>query len=96
MNNSALLTCGHSPGGRDYAAPSNMLVTEPSSKTSWMARASSGAIGRIVSDANRFASIMAGGKGSANAERQAIGSAVAYFETVRVIVVWQRDGSFRV
>ena len=27
-----------------------MLVTEPSSKTSWIARASSGAIGRIVSD----------------------------------------------
>jgi len=32
-------------------------------------------------DANRFASIMARGKGSANAERQAVSSAVAYFET---------------
>ena len=33
-----------------------MLVTEPSSKTSWIARASSGAIGRIVRLGNRFSS----------------------------------------
>lgn len=37
-----------------YAAPSNMLVTEPSSKTSWMALASSGAIGSTVSLSKRF------------------------------------------
>ena len=34
----------------------NMLVTDPSSKTSWMARAMSGAIGRMVSVGKRFSS----------------------------------------
>lgn len=40
-----------------YASPPNMLVTEPSSKTSWIARASSGAIGRIVSFSHRRDSV---------------------------------------
>src|SRR5690606_30454417 len=39
--------------GCSYAAPSNMLVTEPSSKTSRIARASSGAMGRIVRPGKR-------------------------------------------
>ena len=37
-----------------YAAPSNIEVTEPSVNTWWIARASSGAIGRIVSFSNRL------------------------------------------
>src|SRR6266496_2074406 len=36
------------------AFPSNRLVTEPSSKTSWMARASSGAMDSTVSCGKRF------------------------------------------
>lgn len=42
-------------------------------------------------DGKRFASIMAGGKGSATAERQAIGSAVAYFETRAGQAIGVRD-----
>ena len=47
---------GRAAVGCAQAAPSNMLVTEPSSKTSWIARASSGAIGRIVRVGKRLTS----------------------------------------
>jgi hypothetical protein len=43
-------------GDDPQAAPSNIDVTEPSSKTSWMARASSGAIGSTVRRSQRFSS----------------------------------------
>lgn len=42
-------------------------------------------------DAGRFASIMARGKGSAKAERQAIAAAVAYFETRAGQAIGVRD-----
>lgn len=42
-------------------------------------------------DAGRFASIMAGGKGSSKAERQAVASAVAYFETRAGQAIGVRD-----
>ena len=44
-----------------------------------------------AADTNRFASIMAGGKGSAKAERQAIASAVSYFETRAGQAIGVRD-----
>src|SRR5450759_2846127 len=49
-------TRGHQTTG-DYETPSNSLVTEPSPKTSEMARASSGAIGMTVSLSNRRSSL---------------------------------------
>jgi outer membrane lipoprotein SlyB len=44
---------GDAEGANPYASPPNMLVTEPSSKTSWIARANSGAIGSTVNRSNR-------------------------------------------